>query len=310
MNRSTATHPHHPRRQPSAPRRPSSTRCTPNRRACPSTRSRSRPRTRAAVAETVAKQADAGVDVVSDGEMSKPSYADLHHRPARAASAARAIRGDLRRPRRLPGPAPQGVRGTPAARGASCPPATRDITVRDPEAAQRGRRAPQDRARPTARNAGVHERRVAGRHRAVPPQRPLHQAAKTYLYAIADAMRVEYEAVGERRASSSQIDCPDLAMGRHIQFADQAPTGLPQGGAAAHRGAQPRHPQHRPRHAQDARLLGQLRGPAPPRRPVRRTSSTSSSRRARTRSPSRPPTRATPTSGRSWRTSSCPTARS
>src|SRR4051795_3690167 len=31
-------------------------------------------RTRSAVAETVAKQVEAGIDVVSDGEMSKPSY--------------------------------------------------------------------------------------------------------------------------------------------------------------------------------------------------------------------------------------------
>ena len=32
-------------------------------------------RVRAAVAEVVKKQADAGIDIVNDGEMSKPSYA-------------------------------------------------------------------------------------------------------------------------------------------------------------------------------------------------------------------------------------------
>src|SRR5215467_13419892 len=32
-------------------------------------------RVRAAVAEVVRKQADAGIDIVNDGEMSKPSYA-------------------------------------------------------------------------------------------------------------------------------------------------------------------------------------------------------------------------------------------
>jgi 5-methyltetrahydropteroyltriglutamate--homocysteine methyltransferase len=41
-----------------------------------------------------------------------------------------------------------------------------------------------------------------------------------YLFAIADAMRVEYEAVVEA-GMVLQIDCPDLAMGRHIQFADK-----------------------------------------------------------------------------------------
>ncbi|MGH7359966.1 MAG: epoxyalkane--coenzyme M transferase, partial [Candidatus Rokuibacteriota bacterium] len=44
---------------------------------------------------------------------------------------------------------------------------------------------------------------------------PSHEA---YLFAIADAMRVEYEAV-VGAGLLLQVDCPDLAMGRHIQFA-------------------------------------------------------------------------------------------
>jgi 5-methyltetrahydropteroyltriglutamate--homocysteine methyltransferase len=39
-----------------------------------------------------------------------------------------------------------------------------------------------------------------------------------YLFAIAEAMRHEYEAVA-RAGFVLQIDCPDLAMGRHIQYA-------------------------------------------------------------------------------------------
>ena len=42
-----------------------------------------------------------------------------------------------------------------------------------------------------------------------------------YVYAIAEAMRVEYEAV-TNAGILVQIDCPDLAMGRHIQFADMS----------------------------------------------------------------------------------------
>jgi 5-methyltetrahydropteroyltriglutamate--homocysteine methyltransferase len=41
---------------------------------------------------------------------------------------------------------------------------------------------------------------------------------ETYLFAIADAMRHEYETVA-RAGFILQLDCPDLAMGRHIQFA-------------------------------------------------------------------------------------------
>jgi 5-methyltetrahydropteroyltriglutamate--homocysteine methyltransferase len=44
---------------------------------------------------------------------------------------------------------------------------------------------------------------------------PSHEA---YLFAIADAMRHEYETVA-KAGFVLQIDCPDLAMGRHIQYA-------------------------------------------------------------------------------------------
>src|SRR5205085_5780798 len=44
---------------------------------------------------------------------------------------------------------------------------------------------------------------------------------EAYLHAIADAMRPEYEAIVEA-GLLLQIDCPDLGMGRHIQFADKS----------------------------------------------------------------------------------------
>jgi 5-methyltetrahydropteroyltriglutamate--homocysteine methyltransferase len=42
---------------------------------------------------------------------------------------------------------------------------------------------------------------------------------ESYIFAIADAMRHEYETVA-RAGFVLQIDCPDLGMGRHIQYAD------------------------------------------------------------------------------------------
>ena len=42
---------------------------------------------------------------------------------------------------------------------------------------------------------------------------------EAYLFAIADAMRSEYAALLEA-GFVLQIDCPDLAMGRHIQYAN------------------------------------------------------------------------------------------
>src|SRR5437879_5161904 len=45
-----------------------------------------------------------------------------------------------------------------------------------------------------------------------------YSSEEAYLYAIAEAMRQEYETVTEA-GLILQVDCPDLAMGRHIQFA-------------------------------------------------------------------------------------------
>ena len=41
---------------------------------------------------------------------------------------------------------------------------------------------------------------------------------EAYLYALADVMKREYEAIA-RAGFTLQIDCPDLALGRHTQFA-------------------------------------------------------------------------------------------
>jgi 5-methyltetrahydropteroyltriglutamate--homocysteine methyltransferase len=46
-----------------------------------------------------------------------------------------------------------------------------------------------------------------------------YPSQEAYLFAIADAMRHEYEAVA-KAGIVLQIDCPDLGMGRHIQYAD------------------------------------------------------------------------------------------
>jgi 5-methyltetrahydropteroyltriglutamate--homocysteine methyltransferase len=42
---------------------------------------------------------------------------------------------------------------------------------------------------------------------------------ESYVFAIADALRAEYETIANA-GITLQIDCPDLAMGRHVQFTD------------------------------------------------------------------------------------------
>jgi 5-methyltetrahydropteroyltriglutamate--homocysteine methyltransferase len=46
-----------------------------------------------------------------------------------------------------------------------------------------------------------------------------YPSGEAYLFAIADAMRHEYETIA-KAGVVLQIDCPDLGMGRHIQYAD------------------------------------------------------------------------------------------
>jgi 5-methyltetrahydropteroyltriglutamate--homocysteine methyltransferase len=46
-----------------------------------------------------------------------------------------------------------------------------------------------------------------------------YPSQSAYLEAVAEAMRPEYEAI-VAAGFDLQVDCPDLAMGRHIQYAD------------------------------------------------------------------------------------------
>jgi 5-methyltetrahydropteroyltriglutamate--homocysteine methyltransferase len=169
-----------------------------------------------AVAEVVTKQAAAGIDIINDGELSKPSYAtyikdrlsgfggtsqplqyqDLVEFPV----LAKKVFGDPGRSRRK----------TPACNG--------PIAVADPAAAET------DVA--NLRSALGAVTAADGFMSAASPgvialffRNDHYPSREAYLYAIADAMRREYEAVA-KAGLVLQIDCPDLGMGRHIEFAN------------------------------------------------------------------------------------------
>ncbi len=170
----------------------------------------------AAVAEVVGKQATAGVDVINDGEMSKPSYATyakdrlngfggagntfVYQDLADYPNLAKRVFGDPGRSRRK----------TP---GCNAP-----ISVRDGQAAQA------DAANLTAALKTV--KAEEGFLSAASPgviglffRNEHYSSQEEYLFAIADAMRHEYEAIANA-GIVLQLDCPDLAMGRHIQYAN------------------------------------------------------------------------------------------
>src|SRR5256885_14941016 len=173
-------------------------------------------RIRVAVAETVDKQVKAGVSMVTDGEMSKPSYATYVKDRLNGfggASHPLTYRDLVDFPdmaKRVFGAPGRSRRRTPACDG--------PISVRDPRAAAtdvENLRAACDAAKAehgfmSAASPGVISLFFHNDHY------PSHEA---YLFAIAEAMRPEYEAVA-RAGFTLQLDCPDLGMGRHIQFAD------------------------------------------------------------------------------------------
>ena len=172
---------------------------------------------RDAVAEAVARQRAAGVDVVSDGEMSKISYATyIRHRLTgfEIGEMPRATPKDLDdfpsfkdRLSKL-GATPKYHR--PICRG---PVAVNDLASLHADI-QRLKMAPdQVEATDAFMNAAS-----PGVIAVFQPNEyyPSHEA---YLFALADAMRPEYEAIVEA-GLLLQIDSPDLAMGRHIKFRD------------------------------------------------------------------------------------------
>jgi 5-methyltetrahydropteroyltriglutamate--homocysteine methyltransferase len=173
-------------------------------------------RIKSAVAEVVARQVEAGVDIVNDGEMSKPSYATyVKDRLGGFGGESQSfIYQDLVD---FPELRDQ-VFGDPGRSRRKTPGCTGPITVLDPTAAET------DAANLAAAMAGTSA--SEGFLSAASPgvialffKNEHYSSREAYLEAIAEAMRVEYEAVA-KAGLVLQLDCPDLAMGRHIQFAD------------------------------------------------------------------------------------------
>ncbi|HEY2204078.1 MAG TPA: cobalamin-independent methionine synthase II family protein [Pseudonocardia sp.] len=169
------------------------------------------------VADVVRRQVEAGVDVVNDGEAGKESYSTyVRERLSGFDGQGEAVleftdmaefptytrmwtdrHGDV-----------GGMLGQPACTG--------PIAVADPDAVHTdiaNLRAATAGARATelflsAASPGVIAAFFANHH---------YPSRDEYLSAIADAMRHEYEAITDA-GFVLQLDCPDLAMSRHLQF--------------------------------------------------------------------------------------------
>jgi 5-methyltetrahydropteroyltriglutamate--homocysteine methyltransferase len=172
------------------------------------------------VCEVVRLQCEAGLDVVSDGEMSKISYATYIRRRLTG------FEGDSARP------TPQDLDDFPSFRDQLVseghsptyrrPVCTGPIGVKDCALVTR------DIARLqcalASSDAAPGSGPVAGFMTAVSPgtvgvfhPNQHYRSHEAYMHAVAAAMRSEYEEI-VRAGFILQIDCPDLAMGRHSRF--------------------------------------------------------------------------------------------
>jgi 5-methyltetrahydropteroyltriglutamate--homocysteine methyltransferase len=169
-----------------------------------------------AVEEVVRKQAAAGVDVIDDGEMSKPSYATYikDRLTGFGGEGNTFVYQDLSDFPRLA----QRVFGDPGRSRRKTPACNAPIGVRDPKAVVADvehlkaalPKVKVEGAFMTAASPGVVSLFFRNEH---------YPSEEAYLAAIAEAMRYEYETI-TKAGITLQIDCPDLGMGRHIQHAD------------------------------------------------------------------------------------------
>lgn len=172
-----------------------------------------------AVRDRVRRQVEAGIDVVSDGEMSKIGYATyIRHRLSgfEVGDVPRATPADLDAyPRFRERLAQQGGSARylrPICRG--------PIRYEHPEPLKR------DLARLAA---AIDGQPVAGAFMNAPSPGIIalfapnehYGTLEEYMDAIGEAMKVEYEAI-VAAGMHLQIDAPDLAMGRHIMYRDRS----------------------------------------------------------------------------------------
>src|SRR5262249_11043980 len=168
-------------------------------------------RVRRAVGDVVRQQLEAGVDIVNDGEQGKVGYSTyVRHRltgfDGQAAAPMRADWADL--PEAAAGGERRSTIMRPACNGS--------IDWKDRTAVQKdiaNFKAALESAKPadafmTAASPGVIAHFLKNEH---------YPSRDAYLARLADIMKEEYDSI-HQAGFVLQIDCPDLAMGRHLAF--------------------------------------------------------------------------------------------
>ena len=170
-----------------------------------------------AVTEAVKHQVALGIDVISDGEMSKIGFAN-YVKDRLTGFGGQSIPFAAQDLLDFPDLKQRQLRRNEDGGGRNFIPAcTGPISLSDKDAVQRdiaNLRAALQEARP----AGVFMPAASPGAIAQIMQNHYYPTQEAYLYALADAMRYEYQAI-VAAGFSLQLDCPDLAMQRHVRFA-------------------------------------------------------------------------------------------
>ena len=171
----------------------------------------------AAIDAIVGRQLDSGVTVVNDGEMSKPSYAT--YVKDRLSGFGGESDQDYHSQELVDFPrSAEEVLNNPGRRKRSAPACTGPIEMIDPEAARRDMvelvKAASARGHDNIFSSAASPGVVS-----IFFNNNFYDTREEYVFAIAEAMRHEYEAIAEAGAVV-QLDCPDLAMGRHSSYAN------------------------------------------------------------------------------------------
>ena len=174
-------------------------------------------RVASAVQEVVDRQVDAGVAIVNDGEMSKPSYATYVKDRLNGfggESVQNYFFADLvDYPRSA-----EMVAANPGRRKRTAPACNDEISVRDRDAITTDM-ANLGKAVAGSAVAGTFSSAASPGVVSLFFGNEFYATDEEYLFAIAEAMRYEYEAIAAAGAAV-QLDCPDLAMGRHSAYVD------------------------------------------------------------------------------------------
>lgn len=173
-------------------------------------------RVASAVQEMVDKQVAAGISIVNDGEMSKPSYAtyvkDRLHGFGGESVQDYFFADLVDYPKSA-----EIVAANPGRRKRAAPACNAPISVRDEEAAALDM-VNLTNAASGADVFGIFSSAASPGVVSLFFGNEYYASDEEYVFAIAEAMRNEYEAIADAGATV-QLDCPDLAMGRHSAYA-------------------------------------------------------------------------------------------